>query len=29
MQEVLQMENIHENWNSDAVEQKILDLLKR
>ena len=29
MQEVLQMENINEIWNSQAVENKIIDLLKK
>lgn len=28
MQEVLKMENIHENWNSKEVENKIMELLK-
>ena len=28
MQEVLKMDNIHENWNSEEVENKILELLK-
>ena len=28
MQEVLKMENIQENWNSEEVENKILELLK-
>ena len=28
MQEVLKMDNIQENWNSEAVENKILELLK-
>jgi kynurenine 3-monooxygenase len=28
MQEVLKMENIQENWNSELVENKILELLK-
>ena len=28
MQEVLKIDNIHENWNSEEVENKILELLK-
>jgi kynurenine 3-monooxygenase len=28
MQEVLKMENIHQDWNNEAVENKILALLK-
>ena len=28
MQEVLKMDNIQENWNSEEVENKILELLK-
>jgi kynurenine 3-monooxygenase len=27
MQEILAMENIKENWNSELVENKILELL--
>ena len=28
MQEVLKIENIQENWNSEKVENRILELLK-
>jgi kynurenine 3-monooxygenase len=28
MQEVLKIENIQENWNSEEVENRILELLK-
>jgi kynurenine 3-monooxygenase len=28
MLEVLKMDNIHENWNTPEVEQKIIDLLQ-
>jgi kynurenine 3-monooxygenase len=28
MQEVLKMDNIEENWNSEEVENRILELLK-
>jgi hypothetical protein len=29
MQEVLKMENIAENWNSEEVEERIIGLLKK